>query len=73
MLNTTGALPGLYRVDCNTTVPPSEVQVGGVTFIVDPKANLLLSGLIDESGQEICVLATNTDILQALTSDFLIL
>jgi hypothetical protein len=72
-LVTTGAFAGLYQVDCNATVPPFEVQIGGTTFTVDPKDNLLSSGTTDENGKEICGLATTTDMLKGATSDFLIL
>jgi hypothetical protein len=50
-----------------------EVQIGGTTFIVDPKDNFLVTGLKDENGTDICGLGTTTEQLVDVPSDMFIL
>jgi len=48
---------GLYLVACNATVPPLSVQIGGKSFTIDPRDEILPAGTDDE-GNIICITGT---------------
>ncbi|KAJ3773568.1 acid protease [Lentinula raphanica] len=49
---------GVYVVVCSATVPEFTVNIGGVTFTVDPADNLLPLGIQDDQGNDLCASGT---------------
>ncbi|KAJ3801452.1 aspartic peptidase domain-containing protein [Lentinula aff. detonsa] len=49
---------GVYEVVCSATVPEFTVDIGGVTFTVDPADNLLPLGIQDDEGNDLCASGT---------------
>jgi len=49
---------GVYVTLCSATVPEFTVEIGGVTFTVDPADNLLPLGENDEHGNALCASGT---------------
>lgn len=47
----------LYLAQCNATVPPFSVTIGGQAFSMDPR-DQLLPVVADEQGDVVCVLGT---------------
>lgn len=48
---------GAYVVNCRARVPPFTVTIGGKTFTIDGRDQILPIGT-DDSGKEVCILGT---------------
>lgn len=47
----------LYYVDCNAKVPPFAVKIGGKTFTIDGRDQVVPNG-IDGNGKNVCISGT---------------
>ncbi|KAK7001699.1 acid protease [Favolaschia claudopus] len=62
---------GSYYVDCEAEAPPFSVTLGGKTFSIDPRDQVVYAGK-DEKGKELCVSGTQDGGPQLASSVFIL-